>query len=73
VIIPDFIDHLREIHNITEITDHDILVREFTIREEEFTAECRTCNSSIDYEMYLRGVSSKKSFGNISRKQFTYL
>jgi len=52
VIIPDFIDYLREIHNITEITDHDILVREFTIREEEFTTECRTCNSSIDYKMY---------------------
>jgi len=52
VIISDFIDHLREIHNITEITDYDILVQEFTIREEEFTAECRICNSSIDYEMY---------------------
>jgi len=53
--MPDFKDHLREFHNITEITHHpdrDILLREFTIREEEFTAECRTCNSSINYILY---------------------
>jgi len=55
VIIPDFIDHLRCVHKIREIIhhpDHDILLQKFTIDEEEFTAECRICNSSIDYKMY---------------------
>jgi len=55
VIIPDFIDHLRCVHGKTEILDYlndDILLQNFTIDEEEFTAECRICDSSIDYKMY---------------------
>jgi len=55
IILPDFIDHLREIHKITEIThhpDHNFLLRNFEICDEEFTAKCITCKSSINYKMY---------------------
>jgi len=54
-VISDFIDHLRSVHNVREIFDHPdhcTLLREFTINEEEFTAVCKICNSSIDYRMY---------------------
>jgi len=55
VIISDFIEHLRSVHNIREVfdhPDHGTLLREFTINGEEFTAMCGTCNSLIDYRMY---------------------
>jgi len=54
-IISDFTDHLRVVHNIREIfdhPDHGTLLQEFTINEEECTAVCKICNSSINYIMY---------------------